>query len=77
MSAGTRPTPVLMSLLLWCLGLGLSACHMGYTVRNTPYPAVDPARPDPSLATICVLRPQSFGGLALFLHLDGPNRGHG
>ena len=47
-----------------------AACHMGYTVRTTPYPPIDPRQRHQELATICVLRPQTFGALALFLHLD-------
>lgn len=45
-------------------------CHTGYRVEVLSAPVVDPARPHPELATICVLRPQTFGALATFEHLD-------
>lgn len=71
MAPRTRRIPGKLACLTWLLVLTVtSACHMGYAVRTTPYPAIDPRQHHQQLATICVLRPHTFGALALFLHLD-------
>ena len=55
------PSPI---LLLLC------GCHLGYHVEIRQTPEIDPATPHPSLAKVCVLRPQTFGALAAFQHYD-------
>jgi hypothetical protein len=51
-------------------GLGLLGCNLNYRVEHLATPEIDPTLPHPDLATICVLRPQSFGHLASFEHYD-------
>jgi hypothetical protein len=52
------------------LGLGLLGCNLSYRVEYLATPEINPHLPHPDLATICVLRPQSFGHLAPFEHYD-------
>ena len=50
--------------------LGASACTPGYDVYTVRWPVVDPRTPRDAVATVCVLRPQSFGAPAPFLIFD-------
>lgn len=60
------------SLIVLSLSLSLSllGCHLGYHVEVRQKPELDPRTPHPSLAKVCVLRPQTFGALAAFQHYD-------
>jgi hypothetical protein len=52
------------------LPVALWGCHLGYRVDVVATPEVDPLARPAGLATICVLRPQTFGALATFQHYD-------
>lgn len=56
--------PLLILTSLW------AGCAARYHVVRTARPQVGPFTPRPTLATVCILRPQWFGALATFLHYD-------
>ncbi|MCA9665540.1 MAG: hypothetical protein KC503_08125 [Myxococcales bacterium] len=57
-------------IILFALTAAAGGCAPGYRVQQVVVPDLDLHAVRPHLATICVLRPQSFGFLATFLHFD-------
>lgn len=61
---------IILPVAVYFAGLSLSGCHSEYRVEYAARPEVNPWAQRPNLATICILRPQTFGALATFLHFD-------